>query len=97
VKVLARGTFAPFFIARADQERGCAMPDESDVLYICDFCGEEAPGLIRVSRFGGRVTVCRRCYQLIDSKRRQPYSKVMDKLAMLEAGYHVNRKLARVR
>jgi len=31
---------------------------------------------------------------MIDSHRHKPYSKIMDKLAITEAGYYVNRKVA---
>jgi len=62
----------------------------------CEFCEGHAPGLIclRVYTPHG-IQVCDGCYQAIDSHRHRPYSKVMDRLAMIEAGYHVNRKLAR--
>jgi len=61
----------------------------------CDFCGKDAPGLIilRVYTRQG-IRVCEECYRTIESHRHKPYSKVMDKLALLEAGYRVNRKLA---
>jgi len=63
----------------------------------CAFCHRNAPGLIRL-RFYTRqgIQVCEECYRTIDSHRHKPYSKVMDKLAMVEAGYHVNRKLAKL-
>jgi len=63
----------------------------------CQFCHCEAPGLAKVSIYGEGIWVCKECYDLIDEHRRQPCGKVMDKVAMLEAGYHVNRKLARIR
>lgn len=64
----------------------------------CDFCKGDVDGLIdlRVYTPDG-IRVCQGCYAVIDSHRRRPYSKVMDNLAMVEAGYHVNRKLARLR
>ncbi|MFO7774129.1 MAG: hypothetical protein R6U93_04775 [Dehalococcoidia bacterium] len=63
---------------------------------ICEYCGASVPGLIRLRVYTpDGIRVCEGCYQAIDRHRRKPYSKVMDKLAMLEAGYHVNRKLAR--
>jgi len=62
----------------------------------CEFCEGRAPGLIRLRVYAPHgIQVCNACYQAIDSHRHRPYSKVMDKLAMVEAGYHVNRKLAR--
>jgi ribosome-binding protein aMBF1 (putative translation factor) len=63
----------------------------------CEFCGQDAPGLIKLRLYTPQgIWVCEGCYNLIDSHRRKPYSKVMDKLALLEAGYHVNRKIAAV-
>jgi len=62
---------------------------------ICDFCGKSVAGLVvlRVYTPHG-IRVCEECYQTINNHRHKPYSKVMDKLAMVEAGYRVNRKLA---
>lgn len=62
----------------------------------CDFCQQEAPCLINLRIYTPQgIRVCEECYKTIDSHRRKPYSKVMDKLALAEAGYPVNRKLAR--
>ena len=61
----------------------------------CELCGENVSGRTRVSKYGTGIWVCGTCYELIQANRHKPYSKVMDKLAMAEAGYHVNRKLAR--
>jgi ribosomal protein L37AE/L43A len=63
----------------------------------CQFCHCEAPGLIKKAVYGDGIWVCKECYELIDEHRYHPYSKVIDKLAMLEAGYYANRKLARIR
>ncbi|MFO7996805.1 MAG: hypothetical protein R6U93_06680 [Dehalococcoidia bacterium] len=61
----------------------------------CEFCGQETPSRIKLRLYTPQgIWVCEECYKAIDSHRHKPYSKVMDKLAMLEAGYHVNRKLA---
>ena len=62
----------------------------------CEFCHHDAPGLINLRVYTRQgIRVCQGCYEVIASHRHRPYSKVMDKLAMVEAGYHVNRKLAR--
>jgi len=63
----------------------------------CQFCHRDVPGRIRRSVYGEDIWVCLDCYELIDNHRYQPYSQVMDKVAMLAAGYHVNRKVARLR
>ena len=61
----------------------------------CDFCQQDAPCLINLRVYTRQgIQVCDRCYDEIDAHRHKPYSKVMDKLAMVEAGYRVNRKLA---
>jgi ribosome-binding protein aMBF1 (putative translation factor) len=63
----------------------------------CEFCGHDAPSLIILRTYTPQgIKVCEECYRTIDSHRRHPYSKVMDRLALLEAGYHVNRKIAAV-
>jgi hypothetical protein len=62
----------------------------------CQFCEEEVPGLIKLRVYTPQgIWVCQECYEAIDSHRHQLYSKIMDKLALVEAGYHVNQKLAR--
>ncbi len=64
----------------------------------CEFCHHEAPALIHLRVYASRgIKVCEDCYKGIDSHRHKPYSKVMNKLAMVEAGYQANRKLARLR
>jgi len=63
----------------------------------CQFCYRHVPSLTRKSVYAEGIWVCSDCYELIDKHRRHPYSQVMDKVGMLEAGYHVNRKLARIR
>ena len=64
----------------------------------CELCGQDAAGLIclRVYTSEG-IKVCEDCYRAIDSHLHKPYSKLMDRLAMVEAGYQVNRKLAKIR
>ena len=60
----------------------------------CQYCHRnDAIGLINVSGYGEGIMVCEDCYKLIDRHRRQPYSGVMEKMAMLETGYHLNRKI----
>jgi ribosome-binding protein aMBF1 (putative translation factor) len=61
----------------------------------CEFCHRDATGLINLRVYTRQgIEVCAECYKAIDSHRHKPYSKVMDKLALVEAGYQVNRKLA---
>jgi ribosomal protein L37AE/L43A len=50
-----------------------------------------------MSIYGEGIWICNDCYRLIDEHRHKPYSQVMDKVAMLEVGYHVNRKAAKIR
>jgi hypothetical protein len=61
----------------------------------CEFCDHDAPALITLRLYTRQgIRVCEECYRMIDSHRQKPYSKVMDKVALVEAGYHVNRKVA---
>jgi ribosomal protein L37AE/L43A len=62
----------------------------------CQFCHCDVSGLAKVSTYGEGIWVCEDCRKLIYEHRYQPYSQVMEKVAMLEAGYHVNRKLATI-
>ena len=62
----------------------------------CDFCQQDTPCLINLRVYTPQgIRVCEECYKAIDSHRHKPYSKIMDKLALVETGYPVNRKLAR--
>jgi len=62
----------------------------------CEFCNHETSSVIRLQVFSSKgIWVCIECYQTINRHLHKPYSKVMDKLAITEAGYRVNRKLAR--
>lgn len=84
-----RGQDTPFFVRCGGkyQKKGDKVK--------CEFCKHDVPALIilRVYTTQG-IKVCEECYRVIDSHRRKPYSKVMDKLGLAEAGYPVNRKLA---
>jgi ribosome-binding protein aMBF1 (putative translation factor) len=65
----------------------------------CQLCHKDATGLVvRVYTSEG-IQVCGECYQAVDRHRHrhQPYSRVMERLAMAEAGYQANRKRARLR
>lgn len=61
----------------------------------CAYCRNAVPMVIHMRRYTHEgIPVCPQCYDLVNAKWRQPYSTVMDKFAMLEAGYLVNRKIA---
>jgi ribosome-binding protein aMBF1 (putative translation factor) len=62
----------------------------------CEFCERDAPALITLRVYTRQgIKVCEECYRIIDSHRHKPYSKIIDKLAIAEASYYVNRKLAK--
>ena len=63
----------------------------------CQLCDKDTAGLVvlRVYTSEG-IQVCGECYQAVESHRHQPYSRVMERLAMAEAGYQANRKRARL-
>jgi len=63
----------------------------------CQFCHQDVQGLIRKFVYGDGIWVCHDCYEKINKHKCHPYSQVMEEVAMLEAGYHVNCKLARAR
>ena len=61
----------------------------------CEFCEGTVSGLMNLRVYTREgIKVCEACYREIDSNRHKPYSKIMDKLAVVEAGYYVNRKVA---
>ena len=61
----------------------------------CELCRRNASALINLRVYTRQgIQVCEACYREIDSNRHKPYSKIMDKLAVVEAGYYVNRKVA---
>ena len=61
----------------------------------CEFCKGAVSGLINLRVYTREgVKVCNGCYEVINRHRHKPYSKVMDRLAVVEAGYYVNRKVA---
>jgi hypothetical protein len=63
----------------------------------CSICQQEVPGIIitRVYSKEG-IPACPSCYDKIQQSKLKPYSKLMDKLAILETGYHLNRKQANI-
>ena len=62
----------------------------------CGFCGHDVPALIILRLYTPKgIKVCEACYNTIDRNRHKPYSQTMDKVAIAEAGWYVNRKLAR--
>jgi ribosome-binding protein aMBF1 (putative translation factor) len=84
-----RGQDTPFlFITRANTN------GKGDKVK-CEFCDHDVPALITLRVYTTQgIKVCEECYRMIDSHHHKPYSKVMDKLALVEASYHVNRKMA---
>ena len=62
----------------------------------CDLCHRCASGLIYLGLYTPKgIRVCEACYQQVDRNRHKPYSRIMDKVAIAEAGWYVNRKLAK--
>jgi ribosome-binding protein aMBF1 (putative translation factor) len=62
----------------------------------CELCQREADGLIWLRHYTPEgIRVCSGCYDLVQANRRKPYSRVMESLALAEAGYYINRKLKR--
>ena len=70
-------------------------PQPNDPL-TCQFCGYEVYGAVFLRHFthhGPGVKVCHVCYATIQTHKQHPYSQVMQRFAILEAGYPINRKL----
>ena len=62
----------------------------------CGLCHQAASGLIYLRLYTPKgIEVCKACYNTIDRNRHKAYSKTMNKVAIAEAGWYVNRKLAR--
>jgi uncharacterized CHY-type Zn-finger protein len=61
----------------------------------CDLWHQPASGLICLRLYTPKgIKVCEACHNTIDHNRRKPYSKIIDKVAIAEVGWYVNRKLA---
>ena len=62
----------------------------------CCLCHEKAEALVRVTYYSHQgAFICPACRDKVEAKRYQPYSKVMERLAVAETGYYANRKRAR--
>jgi transposase-like protein len=60
----------------------------------CPMCNQDKPGLIKIRVYDRGVFVCPECESAVTKNRGRHYSKVMETFAMLESGYHINRKVA---
>jgi hypothetical protein len=63
----------------------------------CPMCDKDVPGLVRHTEYTIGAMICQGCDKLVYDHRHKPYSKVMDKFAIIEAGYQINRKMAKAR
>jgi ribosome-binding protein aMBF1 (putative translation factor) len=63
----------------------------------CEYCDQQVTGRIQVEMHGGSLMVCSACYELLQTTIRKPYSRVMDKFSMRACGYHITRKIAKIR
>ena len=65
------------------------------VTCICSVCQKEVPGIIFSRVYAGQgIPTCLDCYNQIQQSKSKPYSKLMDRVAILETGYYLNRKQA---
>lgn len=61
----------------------------------CKLCRKGVPGLAHIKIYSTKgIDVCGGCYEEVDKNRDKPYSRVMERMAMAEMGYHANRKKA---
>lgn len=63
----------------------------------CKFCNKIVQTLIRGSFWNVNLWICKDCYDLIDKNKHKPYSRVMEKYALLSSSYYLNRKIARMK
>jgi hypothetical protein len=74
--------------------------DNADkLLCTCRVCLNESIHVAVISVYypqsrGGGIRLCPNCQSLLEKYRSMPYSKLMDKIALLETGYYINRKQA---
>jgi hypothetical protein len=64
---------------------------------ICQLCNQIVSGIVFTKVYGlhsNGVACCVPCYNAIQQAKLHPYSQVMERMAMLETGYHANRKIA---
>ena len=62
----------------------------------CELCHHHTQLPTPVSTFTAHgLRVCDDCERLIHAHKAKPFSKVMDAVALAEAGYYINRKVAR--
>jgi hypothetical protein len=62
---------------------------------ICKVCNKQVSGVVftRVYSHKNDFPVCVPCYNAIQFSKGKHYSALMDKVAMLEMGYRINRKI----
>lgn len=61
----------------------------------CQLCREAASLTVVTVYSTDGLAVCGKCYQIIEAHRDHHYSQVMARVAMVETGYHANRKKAK--
>lgn len=67
-------------------------------IITCSVCQQEVPAAIYTRTYSKQgILACKDCYNQIQKSKANPYSKLMDKIAILETGYHLNRKQASIR
>ena len=67
---------------------------DSDII-TCSYCCDSVPGVVFTKVYisiGQGVPCCSKCYQLVQDNKTKPHGKVMERFAVLESGYHINRK-----
>ena len=63
----------------------------------CDLCQQGAAYYTPIATYTvSGLHVCEDCERLIHAHKAMPFSKAMDRVALAEAGYYINRKRARV-
>ena len=62
----------------------------------CDLCKDQTQFLTPVATYTtAGIHVCDDCERLIQTHKAKPFSRIMDCVALAEAGYYINRKKRR--
>ena len=62
----------------------------------CGLCQGKTEAIIMLRHYSREgIGVCRQCYDHVELNKGKPYSRVIERLAVAEAGYYINRKLKR--
>lgn len=62
----------------------------------CELCRTNQASVSKSYFTSTPLYLCQSCYQAAEAKKHQPYSKVMESIAIAGSGYRINAKFARL-